>query len=70
MDKRTERVPLDSVGDFLSWWFNADFLQGKKEKVFKRYYSNYYKNFNGYLKSAWTERYWELDKVKCSSCRD
>jgi len=54
---------LDNAGDFLDWWFEGDFLQGKTEKVFKRYYSNYYKNFSGYLKRAWTDRHRELDEA-------
>ena len=53
---------FNNAGDFLSWWFEAERLDGKALRVFNRYYSNYRKNFNYYLKNTWTDRHFELDR--------
>jgi ubiquinone/menaquinone biosynthesis C-methylase UbiE len=59
---KKQDISFDNSGDFLNWWFNTRLLKGKALEVFERYYSNYRRDFNGYLKKAWTERHLELDR--------
>ena len=60
--KKTREIPFDNSGDFLRWWFETRPLEGKTLQVFERYYSNYRKDFNGYLREAWTNRHFEVDR--------
>lgn len=62
-----ELIPIHSAGDFLAWWFNSKLLIGKPLQVFRRYYSNYYNRFSGYLKDAWSDRHLELEQI-LSTC--
>jgi SAM-dependent methyltransferase len=59
---KARHVSFNDSGDFLGWWFDTDLLEGKALRVFQRYYSNYRKDFGGYLKRAWTDRHLELDR--------
>ena len=59
---KTRDISFDNSGEFLNWWFETRLLRGKALEVFDRYYSNYRRDFNGYLKKAWTERHLELDR--------
>lgn len=59
---KIQHIPFDNSGDFLRWWFETRLLEGKALQVFERYYSNYRKDFNGYLREAWTDRHFELDR--------
>jgi len=50
-----------NAGAFLNWWFHGEKITGKALKFFNIYYTNYRKNFYGYIKLAWTDRHQELD---------
>jgi ubiquinone/menaquinone biosynthesis C-methylase UbiE len=60
--KKARNATFNDSGDFLGWWFDTELLEGKALQVFQRYYSSYYKDFNGYLKKAWADRHLELDR--------
>lgn len=54
-------VPVDDSGNFLNWWFEKPRLTAKALDILRSYYSNYERNFNGYLKQVWSDRHLELD---------
>lgn len=57
------KIPSQNSGEFLNWWFKKSRLNGQTENIFQSYYINYWKNFDGYLKNAWTDRHLELDEA-------
>lgn len=61
MDKKAPTFSQNS-GEFLNWWFKNRVLYGRAESIFLSYYTNYRRDFNGYLKKAWTDRHFELDE--------
>lgn len=53
---------FSNSGEFLDWWLKQQLLPGKAEDILLSYYSNYRREFDGYLKKAWTDRHFELDE--------
>jgi ubiquinone/menaquinone biosynthesis C-methylase UbiE len=56
-----QEISFDDAADFLGWWFKERPLSGKAMAVFERYYSNYSKEFHGYIRKGWAERHLELE---------
>lgn len=67
MDCQEDLIPISLSGDFLAWWFDSNQLHGSSFEVFRKYYSNYYNRFSGYLKDAWSDRHLELEQI-LSTC--
>ena len=50
------------AGAFLNWWLEKPRLTGRSQRILKNYYCNYEGRFAGYLKWAWADRHFELDR--------
>ena len=59
---KREHIPFQNFGDFLYWWIEKQRLTDQAQEILLSYYSNYKKDFCGYLKKAWNDRHVELDE--------
>ena len=62
-EQRGNQDPFGDLGSFFEWWLSAGVLKGEASRVFEDYYSNYVKEFEGYLRQTWVDRHVELEQA-------
>jgi 2-polyprenyl-3-methyl-5-hydroxy-6-metoxy-1,4-benzoquinol methylase len=62
-EQKISQYPFGDLGSFFGWWLRGGVLRGEASRVFEDYYSNYIKEFNGYLRQAWVDRHLELEET-------
>jgi 2-polyprenyl-3-methyl-5-hydroxy-6-metoxy-1,4-benzoquinol methylase len=62
-ERRSNPDLFSDLGSFFEWWLSTEVLKEEASRVFENYYSNYIKEFKGYLRQTWVDRHLELEQT-------